>query len=385
MSIGEDARPIRVFVHLAKGFDARGWEKRWAAGQLIGINERMPYGYFRATEDGCVIQYSEDRAKNPLEKLLGGWVMSAAGVDLLHAWRNRTGIYSCDVVWTHTEAEYLPVLLLFGILFWKRRPKLIAQNIWLFDHWRGLSFMRRQILSRLMAKADVLTVHSPENLKVARAIFPNLRSELVPFGINTDEFAPLKEEKVRQPVHILSLGNDPHRDWQVLIRAVKDLRDCQLKIASRKITENEVASCPNIELLKVSSNEQLFESYDWADIVVVALKPNLHVSGITVLQEAALRGVAVICTDTGGLKAYFSDEEVYFVPGGDPSEIQKAIRKLAGDDALRWKLATRAQERMRSGGINSRSFARSHAELSRELLTCETHFCAAADAGGPAA
>ena len=62
-----------------------------------------------------------------------------------------------------------------------------------------------------------LTVLSPENLKVARTLFPHIRSEFIPFGINVDELAPLKKEKIHHPVRILSIGNDPHRDWQILI------------------------------------------------------------------------------------------------------------------------------------------------------------------------
>ena len=79
----------------------------------------------------------------------------------------------------------------------------------------------------------------------------------------------------------------------------------------------------------------------------------------------------VICSNIGGLKAYFSDEEVYFIPHGDPLEIQKAITKLAGDDQLRWALAERAQGRMKTGGLKSRSYARRYAEISRELLARE--------------
>jgi glycosyltransferase involved in cell wall biosynthesis len=128
----------------------------------------------------------------------------------------------------------------------------------------------------------------------------------------------------------------------------------------------------NIEKIIISSNRHLFSAYDWADIVVVALKQNLHASGITVLQEATALGLPVICSDLGGLRAYFSDKEIYFIPAGDPAEIQKAIAKLAGDDQLRWALVERALARMKTGGLNSRSYARRHAELSRELLTFDT-------------
>ncbi|MFZ0494801.1 MAG: hypothetical protein WBG11_03695 [Methylocella sp.] len=51
MSIDENMKPIRVFVHLAKGYGAPYREERW-----IGINERPPYGYFSpAAGDGCAV------------------------------------------------------------------------------------------------------------------------------------------------------------------------------------------------------------------------------------------------------------------------------------------------------------------------------------------
>ncbi len=56
--------------------------------------------------------------------------------------------------------------------------------------------------------------------------------------------------------------------------------------------------------------------FDWADLVVVPLKPNLHASGITVIEEAVILGLPVICSHAGGLEAYFSAEEVFYVEGG---------------------------------------------------------------------
>ncbi|MGO9845759.1 MAG: glycosyltransferase family 4 protein, partial [Methylocella sp.] len=350
--------------------------------KLIGINDQLPYGYYRAAEDGCQIVYSEDKKENRLDRSFRLWIKSIIGVDLVHAWRNRKGIYDSDIVWTHTELQYIAVLLLFQLLFWKPRPKLIAQSVWLYDQWQGLGLMKRWVFSRLIAKADILTVLSPENLKVARTLFPHIRSEFVPFGINVDKLAPLKKEKIHHPVRILSIGNDPHRDWQILIQSVKDLPDCHLKIASWKLNKEDLKNSNNIELLNIMKDSKLFSAFEWADIIILTLKQNLHASGITVLQEAAVLGIPAICSDIGGLKAYFSDEEVYFIPHGDGSEIQKAIATLAADDQLRWRLAARAQARMRPGDLSSRSYARRHAELSRELLAWEPVPAASSDAAG---
>jgi glycosyltransferase involved in cell wall biosynthesis len=299
MSVEGDMRLIRVFVHLSVTYGAKKWQDSFKNGKLIGINDRLPYGYYRAAEDGCQIVYSEDKKENRLDRSFRLWIKSIIGVDLVHAWRNRKGIYDSDIVWTHTELQYIAVLILFQILFWKPRPKLIAQSVWLYDRWQDLGLMKRWVFSRLIAKADILTVLSPENLKVARTLFPHIRSEFIPFGINVDELAPLKKEKIHHPIRILSIGNDPHRDWQILIQSVKDLPDCHLKIASWKLNKEVIKDCNNIELLHISTDSKLFSAYEWADIILLTIKPNLHASGITVLQEAAVLGIATICSDIG--------------------------------------------------------------------------------------
>src|SRR5262249_10294705 len=51
VELGRD--PIRAFVHLAHGFGAEQWQARWDRGETIGLNERLPYGYFWARQDGC--------------------------------------------------------------------------------------------------------------------------------------------------------------------------------------------------------------------------------------------------------------------------------------------------------------------------------------------
>lgn len=373
MSAASDPKLIRVFVHLSVDFGATHWRRWYAAGTLGGINDPLPYGYYRAAEDGCRVVYSEDKDENRLEQAFRLGVKFLTGTDLVHAWRNRRGIYEADIVWTHTELQYIAVLLLFHILFWKCRPKLIAQSVWLFDRWERFGSIKRWFLSRLIRKADILTVLSPENLAIARRLFPSVRSELVLFGINTDTIVPVKKERLRQPLHIFSIGNDPDRDWSLLICAIKEVPGCELKIASWNFDKRLLDPNDNIELLHIESNSALFEAYDWADIVVVTIKNNRHASGITVLQEATIRGLPVICTDAGGLRAYFSENEICFIPLGDPAGLQKAIPMLAGDDDLRWGLAGRAQARMTAGGLNSRSYARRHAELSRELLALDVN------------
>jgi glycosyltransferase involved in cell wall biosynthesis len=106
---------------------------------------------------------------------------------------------------------------------------------------------------------------------------------------------------------------------------------------------------------------------NWADIIVVCLVENLHASGITVIEEAVLCGVPVIATDAGGLRSYFSPEEITYVPPKDPQALRSAIDLLSANDEMRQGKAKRALARMKDGDVNSRSFVARHVELSNDL------------------
>jgi glycosyltransferase involved in cell wall biosynthesis len=246
---------------------------------------------------------------------------------------------------------------------------LISQSVWLFDHWNDFSALRRWLLSKLIRQADILTVHSPENLSVAKRLFPKVRSELVLFGISADTKITPALRPSKKTLNIISLGNDRHRDWNLLINAVGDQQDWWLRIASRTVKPSSIARSANVEIVSPATNDELLALYQWADVLVLAIRPNLHASGITVIQEAALQGVPIICSDSGGLRAYFSDAEVCFVPPQDAVALRRAIRALADKPGVRLALAQKAQDRMGSHGLSSESFVRRHVEISRDLLS----------------
>lgn len=219
----------------------------------------------------------------------------------------------------------------------------------------------------------MLTVHSPENLKRARELLPQVRSELIFFGIRAEEKAGPRLRAFHYPIRIISLGNDEHRDWVTLIDALKNSEGYELRIASQNINPRLLAGARNVEIVKPKSNSELLALYDWADLMVLAMKPNSHASGLTVVQEAVLRGVPVICSAIGGLNAYFSKEEINYVPAQDVDAIRRKIRELSEDDQKRWIFVKRAQSRMGPEGLSSHAYVKKHVELSKELLWSVIH------------
>lgn len=358
--------PLRVFVHLARGFDVRRWEERWRTGKLIGINDPSPYGYARAKQQGCVVAFSQDDPESAPVKLVRLTLRAVLGFDIVHAWRNREGIYASDVVWTHTESQHLAVAALFSLVSQPTRPRLIGQSVWLFDRWRKLSGLRRRFFRVLMRKVDILTVHSESNLAVARRLFPNGRCELVPFGIPAEEKRPPILRKYN-PVQVLCLGNDRHRDWETAVAALAGRPGILLTILSATADQRLAAKGDNIRIETVRTNEELLARFSAATLMLVPLKPNLHVSGITVMQEAALQGLPIVATDVGGLRSYFDPDMVAYVPPGDPEAIYRAVELLRADPIAAQRMAQRAQDRM-GGGISVDNYIRQHVQLSKEML-----------------
>lgn len=362
------ARRIKVFVHLVHGFGARQWREAWAKGEMPGILDKLPYGYYHAADDQYDIQYSEDANESRGTRFLRLALRHALGLDLLHAWRNRKGLHEADIVWTHTELEHLGVLLLWCLTKPVSRPRLIAQSVWLYDRWNEFSAPKRWLYKTLLAKADILTVLSPDNLVRARELFPNMTVEFVHFGIDSSAITPAVRRTRHKPLRVLSLGRDMHRDWETLVQAIKPCGDWHLRIAATQNTPRRAVQSGKIELIKATTAREVFDLYAWADIVVLPLRANMHASGITVLAEAALSGVPVIASDTGGLRSYFSGREVKYVPVGDFLALRHAIRALGDDDNLRFRLACAAQERILSDDLSSKAYAMRHREISDRLL-----------------
>lgn len=359
---------VRVFAHLAHGFDADLWRRRHASGELVGVNDPTPYGYGRAEAKGCRVTFSKDAPEGRFGRLLRLGLRAVLGFDFLHAWRNRAGIRASEVVWTHTESQFLAVALVI-LLSGSRGegPKLLGQSVWLFDRWERLSGLRRLFYRLLIARVDVLTVHSPENERVARAAFPDRWVELVLYGIPEGDKRP---PRLRSdcPIRVLSVGNDEHRDWATVVEALRDRPNIVLDIISARAPARLAESSSNVTIRRVSNNDELLAAYEAASLVVVPLKPNRHASGITVIQEATLRGLPVVATRTGGLEAYFGPDAVGFVPPNDPDALRAAVEALGGDPAAATAQAQRAQALMAPGRLGCESFVDRHVELTRRLL-----------------
>lgn len=331
------------------------------------MNTYLPYGYHHAQGDGWSVTCSQDGDEGAAVELVRRALGRVLGFDLVHAWRNRDGMRSATVVWTHTEREHLAAALL---LSFSRHPppKLLAQCIWLFDTWERLSTPKRALYRYLLKYADIITTQSPEDFSLARAIFPNHPAACVLSGGAVEWMKPPREDNVHQPIRLAALGNDMHRDWDTLIRAFGGRSEYELLIASRKLAKGQLRNQSNVRLVNAATEADVRQLYQWADMVIVPLKHNRHASGITVIFEGILSGMPVVATDTGGLRAYFSPDEVAYVPLNAPDAMRAMVDSLSADSSRRLTMVANAQRRMLAGELTKQGYAKRHRKLTEEML-----------------
>lgn len=352
----------QVHVHLFYGADPRHYRK----GEDIGCL----YGYHHAQSDEFALNYAQDAVESRPVRFVRRALKAALGFDFIHTWRNRRAILEADAVWTHTEQEHLAVSLLLLMNARRRghRPLLLAQSVWLLDRWPGYGALRRALYRKLLSRADLLTTLATENAALCRRYFGR-DARHVYYGLNTQDFPPTVPSRwePHAPLRVAAIGNDRDRDWSTLGAALGNDPRFAVRIATRRRIPASVHA-PNVEIVRVSGIKEQHALYDWADLIVVPLRPNTHASGITVMLEAAALGKPMVVTRVGALDDYFDDAAVAYVEPFDPAQLRDAMTALMSDPSRALQQARAACGQLRERDLTTQHFARQHVQLTREML-----------------
>lgn len=334
----------RVAVILRHGQSAESWSARYRDGRTW---DETAYGYHLA---GSVtrMRWSRDYGENRTQNAMRRATRRVLGFDLVHAWRNRALLRWADVVLTHTEREHLAVATV-GLLTRTRPPVRVAQSVWLWDTWDSLGPLTRRVYARLLRWFTLEVVLSPANRAAADRSVPGRTVVFVPFGTHgipasdpgsgagagtgagtragQGTATPTRTDRPR----VLTVGNDRHRDWDLLLQVARQLPEIDFAIAT---LNDDVRSLPwpeNVEVSAAPSTEALRAAYLASDAVALPLQANLHASGCTVAIEALSARRPLIVTRTGGIEAYTADSGAHLVEVGDVSGFTEAVRAALGD------------------------------------------------------
>ncbi|MEA3112232.1 MAG: hypothetical protein QOG58_2031, partial [Caballeronia sp.] len=337
--------PTSVHVHLYYGVDPNQYRKDENVGCL--------YGYHYAESESMTLSYSQDHPEGRALRTIRRGLKALLGCDLIHTFRNRRALLEADVIWTHTEREYLSTAFLLMLKGGPHGPLLLAQSVWLLDIWESLGVFKRVIFKRLLSQANLVTTLTHDNAALAKK-FWNREATVVLYGISTDDFPlrPVSEWHPHEPLRVAAIGNDRDRDWQTFMAAFENDKRFSARLATqRKVTRPDRAD--NIVVAPVSGLAEQRALYEWADVIVVPLHPNHHASGITVLLEAVMAGKAVVATGIGGLSDYFSDDAVSYVPVHDAQSLRETVAALGADPEGTTARIRRAQRELVSKDLTT--------------------------------
>lgn len=326
----------RVAVIVRYGLDAQTWRTRHAQGNVV---DETPYAYHVA-EKWFDLQWSVDHGEGRVGRTLRRLISRIAGFDVVHVWKNRAIIRAADAVWTHTEREHLGVALLKSMRPRHYGAMTIAQSVWLWDQWPTLGRVRAAAFRRLLRRHDVEIVLSRANAHASRTTVPGRTVLRVPFG--THRARPrASEDPLPVPPRVLAIGNDRHRDWELLLESARELPELEFSVISLSKDVVSMAWPSNVRLRSMTQGNILDEAYREASVLAIPLAPNLHASGCTVAIEAISAGVQIVASDVGGIDEYVADSGALLVDVADRPGFVRALREAvtqptpAGSDLAR--------------------------------------------------
>jgi glycosyltransferase involved in cell wall biosynthesis len=201
---------------------------------------------------------------------------------------------------------------------------------------------------------------------------------VVGYPIDTSFWHPRYNEA---PEHILSVGDDPGRDFTTLVAAMDGV-ESKLLIRTRQDIAVSSANRSSVELIVSQLDYLAYRSiFAHSRFIVLPLKPHtLNASGITTLAEAFALGKAVIVTDSDGVRDFLlPGENCLTVPPGDPDALRRAMQCLLREPETCARIGRNAR-RYAEEHFSRPAFAKRFADILRGFLAA-SHSTAARSRG----
>jgi glycosyltransferase involved in cell wall biosynthesis len=307
-------------MRFSGGLRVEAWAARHALGE---VPDHWPYGLHRLSDHGFDLRAAAPATAGHTARALralGGyeWAVSGAGrlddAALEICWDERSGV---PAAWRSRQ---------------RGEPSVATGVIWLTDRARAAAAHRR-LAGPALRRARLVWALSRAQLPVLRDQFGVRDSRLahVTFGIDADFFAA--GPQAATPGLVVAAGNDRHRDHALAVRAMAEVRR-RVPAARLELATRQEVSLPD-ELgarHPVLDHRGMRALYQRAAVALVALRPNLHVSGVTVALEAMACGRPVVITDTPGMRDYVEHGVTgLLVPPGDVEALADAVAGLLLD------------------------------------------------------
>ena len=207
--------------------------------------------------------------------------------------------------------------------------------------------LRAYICRRLLRHVAIAPISKGEEKFLRQRLDPDQDLAYLPFGVDHRFWVPAPPHH-HQDDYVLSIGNDPRRDYKTLAEAWK-AEFPTLKI----VTRSQVPPSPgNIEIIAGDWNSPLLSDQEirsliqGARFVVLPLSQTIQPSGQSVCLQAMACGKAVILSDIDGLwdrDVMVDGATCLLVPPRSIEGLQAAVKRLLGNPGCTQDIGVRAR------------------------------------------
>jgi glycosyltransferase involved in cell wall biosynthesis len=252
-----------------------------------------------------------------------------------------------DVVLSTVDTVGIPLMLLkrAGVV----RPPLVYVAIGLPERLAQLRSgrMRRLYASALARCAAVVAYSEKEASDIRDWIARHdqrARVEFVPFGVDVGSLAPADG---RASGGVVSVGADPHRDFDLLFRVARRMPDTPFSVVT---TADHLRVLPpppeNVSVEADLPFDAMRQRLEQARLVALPVRENSYSGATTVLLQAMALEKPVVVTRTSAIASGYGlvdGENVRLVEPGDDAAFERAVSGVLRDDLHARALGTSAR------------------------------------------
>lgn len=190
-----------------------------------------------------------------------------------------------------------------------------------------------------LRQIDAIILMSPSQVPFFAQFVPNERLHVILHGVDTDFFTPPAVKRPRDRLHCITTGLHL-RDWDAFHAVAMALPE----VAFTVVTSGRVkiSPLPNVEVLSGISDADLAAAYRAADVLFL---PLTDATANNSILEGMASGLPVISTDLPAVRAYVPDAAGILIEANAVPDLVSALNRLAGDHALRARMASAARSR----------------------------------------
>jgi glycosyltransferase involved in cell wall biosynthesis len=331
-------------------------ERRSALAAKPGSAERYRlFGLDQLASRGFSARHNLERLKAPpLWARLAGGAMKRAleaaggyGGDFATVLASLRVANRADVVFSTVDTVGIPLMLLKRA--GRLRPPLVYVAIGLPERLAQLRSRRmRRLYVEALSSCDVVLAYSEKEAEDIRRWVAGhggaVRAEFVPFGVDARSFAPDGvtatdnfEADIRAVEDaVVSIGADPHRDFDLLIRVATRMPDVAFRIVTSADHARALQSLPeNVALESDLSFDEMRRRLAEARLVALPVRENTYSGATTVLLQAMALEKPVVVTRTSAIATGYGlvdGENVRLVAPGDEAGFSRALADILRDD-----------------------------------------------------